>query len=108
MIYPEDYDKIVMIKKEPHYVWPHSYVNGNSTRCEDCRYFVPDLKQRYPYHKTGECHSMAHQTERGYTHRTKGWDKTESIWRCHLWFPIGEQEGPEAELPEEENNGEEA
>ena len=91
-------DETFVTKGELHFVRPHFYRDGNSTRCGDCRYFVEDVKQRYPYHKTGECHSEAHQTERGYTHRTNGWDKTESIWGCHWWFPIDKVAEEQEEL----------
>lgn len=106
MIYPHDYDKIVTIKKEPHYVWPHKFVDGNSTMCADCRYFVPDLKSKLPFTQTGHCHSMASNTERGYVH-SKNWDVTSSNnSSCKWWFPIEKQPGEQAELPEEKDNGE--
>ena len=107
MIRPHDYDKIVTIKQEPHYVWPHKFVNENSTRCADCRYFAPDRKSKLPFTNTGECHSTAAHTERGYLHRTKSWDVTSSNNNCKWWFPIGAQPGEQAELPEEKDNGEE-
>ena len=92
-------DEIVMIKGEPHYVIPHLYPDGNSCKCYKCRYFAEDPKSRKhsPYSFDGECRSMAHQTERGYTHRKNGWDWTVSNCGCKWWFPIekepGEQEG---------------
>lgn len=91
-------DKTFIIKGEIHYVNPHKYENGNSTMCYRCRYFAEDVKQKYPYKKTGECRSMAHQTERGYTHRQKGWDRTEDNWSCHWWFPIGKQPGEQEQI----------
>ena len=88
-------DETFTFKGELHYVWPHRFPNGNSAKCGDCRYFSEDLKSKSIwYHiQTGECHSNAHQTERGHTHRIKGWDKTNSINGCHWWFPIEKQEG---------------
>ena len=102
MIYPEDYDLVVTIKKEPHYRWPHSYVNGNSARCEDCRYYLADRKPKVAFARTGECRSKAHQTERGYTHRRTGWDYTSAGSSCKWWFPIGTQPDEQEELPEPE------
>ena len=101
MIYPEDYDLVVTVKKEPHYRWPHSYVNGNSARCGDCRYFVADLKSKLSFTQTGRCHSVASHTERGNVH-SKIWDITSANSNCKWWFPIEAQPGEQAELPKEE------
>lgn len=85
---------------EIHFVWPHSYNGGNHSRCDDCRYFVVIQKNKelIYYGFDGECHSKAHQTERGYSHRKKGWDKTRSNSYCHWWFPIGKVAGEQEEL----------
>jgi hypothetical protein len=88
-------DEIATYKSELHYVVPHLYPGGNSAKCSDCRYFFEDLKNKKysPYSFWGECHSNAHQTERGYTHKKNGWDKTLSNGGCKWWFPIEKQEG---------------
>ena len=86
-------DKAIMIKGELHYYMPHRFPGGNSAACWRCRYFVQDEKTKDPRINTGECHSKAHQTERGYSHRNSGWDKTADIFGCKWWFPIEKQEG---------------
>lgn len=86
-------DETCTVKGELHFVWPQRYRNGNQTMCYQCRYFVPDEKTKDPRMKTGKCHSKAHQTERGYSHRQNGWDKTADIFGCKWWFPIEKQEG---------------
>ena len=95
---PMNEDEFVMIKGEPHYVIPHFYPDGNSCKCYKCRYFVEDEKTKRPMMRTGECHSAAHQTERGCTHRVKGWDKTADIHGCKWWFPIDKQPGEQEDL----------
>ena len=83
-------DDVFTFKGEPHYVRPHGYDKGYTTRCETCRYFAEDEKSKsiWAHIKTGECHSIAQHTERGYIHRTKGWDKFNGIDSCKWWFPI--------------------
>lgn len=88
-------DETCTVKGELHFVWPHSFEDGNTVKCFRCRYFVPDKKNRsiYPQLWTGKCHSNAHQTERGHTHCLSGYDRTISNNSCRWWFPIEKQEG---------------
>jgi len=92
--------EIVTYKGESHYTIPHLYPDGNSCKCYKCRYFVEDqrIKRRSRFGFDGECHSKAHQTEKGYTHRKIGWDMTMSYGGCKWWFPIEKQPGEQEEL----------
>ena len=82
-------------KGEIHYVWPHHYYKGKSSKCGGCRYFVADEKNKsgWSHILSGECHSLASRTDRGYIHSRKKWDSTDSNSYCHWWFPIEKQEG---------------
>lgn len=82
-------DETFIIKGELHYVWPHPFVDGNSSRCGRCRYFREDLLQRQPLVKTGRCESKAHLTERGQVAPQYTFDGA----TCKWWFPIEKQEG---------------
>lgn len=86
-------DETFIIKGELHYVMPHLFKDGNSVRCHQCRYWVGDVKNKslYASIRSGECHSKAHQTERGGVHRSKGWDRMNNIDSCHWWFPKSEE-----------------
>ena len=96
-----DKDAIFTLKGETHYVWPRRYENGNGTSCGDCRYFVPNAEQPRMTKGRGECHSICAHTERGYTHRTNGWDfAAAGDAACHWWFPVESQPGEQAELTE--------
>ena len=102
-----DKTETFMKKGEIHYVWPHPFNNGSSSKCGDCRYFVADEKNKsgWSHILSGECHSRAAKTERGYIHSRKEWDSTDSIGFCHWWFPIEKQESEKTlldYLPEEE------
>lgn len=78
---------------EIHYVWPHPFNRGNTSKCMDCRYFDEDEKSREPFVRTGRCTSKASEADRGhiFTRRVNDNDY------CHWWFPLGriagEQEG---------------
>ena len=86
-------DETFMIKGELHYVWPHVFVNRNTVRCDQCRYWVQDVKNKSLHIGvwSGECHSKAHQTERGGVHNSKGWDRMNDIDSCRWWFPKSEE-----------------
>lgn len=96
-------DETITVKGELHYLWPHRYHNGNSVKCDECRYFAEDLKSRsgFAHIKTGECHSEAYRADRGYTHRKNGWDRTDTISGCHWWFPAEKVAGENETLFEE-------
>lgn len=93
-------DEIFKIKGEWHYVIPNMYPDGNSCRCDRCRYFAEDPKNKKynPFSYWGECRSKAHQTEKSGIHRKNGWDKTISNCGCHWWFPIEPQPGENATI----------
>jgi len=92
-------DEIFTKNGESHYYWPHLFDGGNSTKCGGCRYFAEDEKSKSPYFRTGECKSIAHQTDRGSIHRQNGWDRTaSSSTACRWWFPIAKQPGEQEEL----------
>jgi hypothetical protein len=88
-------DETFIIKGETHYIWPHDIVDGYSVRCDDCRYFVEDEKNRsgFAHIKTGKCHSEAFRTDRRYITVGKGWIKKLSNGFCRWWFPIEKQAG---------------
>ena len=79
---------------EPHFVWPHRYVGGNSTRCGWCRYFVEDRKSKDPRLKTGECRSKAAEADRTHIFTRN----TADIHCCRWWFPIEKQKGEQEAL----------
>ena len=85
-------EEIITIKGEAHYNRPHIFVNGNSTRCDGCRYYRPDITlvtgERVEQW-TGKCISRAHLTERGQVAPEYAFRNS----RCRWWFPIGHQPG---------------
>ena len=84
-------DETVMIKGELHYVRPHLFWNGNSSRCDQCRYFAENEKQKEksPFTFSGECHSKASEADRTNIFTRK----TMCNYQCRWWFPIEKQEG---------------
>lgn len=69
---------------EVHYVRPLSYYKGNHTKCYQCLYYKQhEKKSRY---HDGECTSVCHNTERGYSHNREGNDFTSSYNDACGWF----------------------
>jgi len=84
----------VFIKKgEKHYVWPMKDLNGNSTKCCQCRYYLPHEKRSMYW--DGECTSVCANTERGYVHRTNGNDFVSANSTACKWFFLKGQEDTE-------------
>lgn len=81
----EDKTHEIFIKHgEEHYVWPMIYLNGNHTRCRQCRYYLPHAKQSRYW--DGECTSVCENKERGYLHRKNGNDYVSANGAACKWF----------------------
>ena len=89
----EEHNEIFFKCGEPHFVWPHRFWKGNTSKCIDCRYFRMDFKSKAPYVWTGVCTSAVYRAEL----HAKGDIRTQDNSSCHWFFPTeaqaGEQEG---------------
>jgi len=77
-------DEVIIVKGEPHYLWPHLFDGGNSSRCGKCRYFTPEEKSKDVRFQTGQCISEASKADRTHIFTRK----TADIHSCRWWFPV--------------------
>ena len=90
-------DEIFTSHGEPHFVWPHRFVDGNSPRCDGCRYYAPKTHWQGGEQvelRAGRCRSKARLSDRGQV--APGATFRDSM--CRWWFPIGKIEGEQEEL----------
>lgn len=76
-------DNDCFIDGELHHVIPVKFLNGNSVRCRDCRYYVAYSKKKVT---TGECHSVAQKKRKGYIHSKGDFDLVDDFNSCSLFY----------------------